>query len=96
VFDACNEETETSLTRLGGVGRGSLGSSFNNDMMLDVFRTVSCLIAAAGAGSGDGAEYGSWAAEGALIGGRGIPGEGLDFISRLPPALSPRRLRTAW
>lgn len=48
--DAWSEETDTSLIRLGGVGRGSLGSSFNSDIILDVFRTVSCLIAATGAG----------------------------------------------
>jgi hypothetical protein len=79
---------------LRGVGRGSLGSSlFNNDMMFDL-RAGSCLIAATGAGwGGGGGGYASWLGGGALIGGRGWAGEGLDFISRGTPTFSPKNVR---
>lgn len=92
--DACKDDTETSLARLDGAGRGSLGSSlFNKDIMFD-FRTGSCLTAATGAGcEGGGAGYASGPVGGALIGGRGNAGEGLDFISRGAPELSLKKLR---
>jgi hypothetical protein len=43
VRDWCKEDTETSLTRFEGAGRGgSLGStSLSSDIIFD-FRTVSC------------------------------------------------------